>query len=392
MDWGRIGATHTNFHHSKLRSKIFKLDYRPTIHHVCDNLMFRTSTVVEQAAAHLREEIRKGRWTGLMPGRRILARELGVSHNTVQGALDQLEAERLLSSEGIGKRRRITLVGEIRPARLRINILLYDKRELAEFEHRNIRRMLEDAGHVVEYGEKDLQELKMDAARVARFVQQHPADAWVVIAASREVLEWFSTQPVPAFALFGRRQGLPIAGTSPRKIPELVVAVRRLVALGHRRIVMVVREDRRKPSPGHFEQAFLDELEHHGIRTGSYNLPDWGNSPENLPRGLESLFAHTPPTALIMSEAKLFIAVHFHLAQRGITAPRDVSLMCDDADPAFSWCVPTVAHISWDSRQAVRRIVRWAKNVEHGKSDRRQTYIKCKFIQGGTVGPAPQGR
>ena len=352
--------------------------------------MLKTSTLVEQAAAHLRADILKGRWISLMPGRRILSRELGVSHNTVQGALDLLEAEGLLASEGTGKRRSITPRAEMRPPSLKINILLYDKRELLEFEHRNIRRVLEDAGHVVEYGNKDLQELKMDAARVARFVCDHPADAWVVIAGSREVLKWFASQAVPSFALFGRKEGLPIAGTSPSKIPELVVAVRRLVALGHRRIVLVVREERRKPFPGSFEQAFLDELEHLGIQTGLYNLPDWGNNPEDLQRGLKSLFATSPPTALIMSEPKLFIAVYFHLAACGITAPRDVSLICDSFDPAFSWCMPGVAHISWDSRLVLRPIMRWAKNVTRGKDDRRQSYSKTNFVEGGTIGSVPK--
>ena len=40
-------------------------------------------------------------------------------------------------------------------------------------------------------------------------------DAWVIIAGSREVLEWFVEQQIPAFALFGRRDGLPIAGVGP---------------------------------------------------------------------------------------------------------------------------------------------------------------------------------
>ena len=46
----------------------------------------------------------------------------------------------------------------------------------------------------------------------------------------------------------------------PRKNPALAVAVRRLVDLGHRRIVMLVREERLKPYPASYEQAFLNEL------------------------------------------------------------------------------------------------------------------------------------
>jgi LacI family transcriptional regulator len=349
---------------------------------------FKTSRVTEQAAAHLHEELRKGRWVGLMPGRRVLARELGVSHSTVQGALDLLEAEGLLLAEGVGRRRRINLKTHRDAARLTIRILLYDRQELAQFESRNLRYLLQQAGHVVEYAEKDLHELGMDAKRVAAFVRRQPADAWVVNAAPRGVLEWFAQQPVPAFALFGQKAGLPIAGASPRKIPALIEAVGRLVALGHRRIVMIMREEWRKPAPGIFQQAFLNELESLGVPTGPYNLPDWEDSPEGLCRGLDSLLAVTPPTALIISEPKLFVAVRDFLAQRGFVAPRDVSLICDDPDPVFSWCRPTVAHIRWDHHIVVRRVLRWADHIAKGKDDRQQTFAQAEFIEGGTMGPA----
>ena len=351
-------------------------------------LDFKTSSVAEQAAAHLREELGKGRWVGLMPGRRVLARELEVSHSTVQGALDLLEAEGLLVAEGVGKRRRINVKATHKAARLNIRILLYDRRELAQFESRNLRYLLQQAGHLVEYAEKDLHELGMDAKRVEAFVRRHPADAWVVNAAPRPVLEWFAQEPFPAFALFGQKAGLPIAGASPRKIPALIVAVRRLASLGHRRIVMIVREEWRKPAPGIFQQAFLDELEALGIPTGPYNLPNWGDSPEELGRGLDALLEVTPPTALVVSEPKLFVAVRDHMAQRGFVSPRDISLICDDPDPVFDWCRPKVAHIHWGHKPVMRRVVRWADNIARGREDRRQTAIKADFIDGGTVGPA----
>ena len=64
----------------------------------------------------------------------------------------------------------------------------------------------------------------MDAGRVSRFVRKTKADAWIVCAGSREVLEWFSAQPVPAFALFGRRDGLPIAAANRRSSSERFLA------------------------------------------------------------------------------------------------------------------------------------------------------------------------
>ena len=249
-----------------------------------------------------------------------------------------------------------------------------------------------EAGHSVGFAPRNLLELGMDAKRVARMVKESKADAWVVFAGPREVLEWFSSQPVPSFAMFGRRNSVLIAGAGPDKRPALLVAVRRLVALGHRKIVMLLREEHRIPQPGPFARVFLDELESHGLITGSYNLPDWEDNVAGFRRCLDSLFQSTPPSALILDEAFLFNLAQHHLARRGILAPEHVSLVCSDPDPAFGWAYPSVAHIRWESQQVARRIVRWADNIARGKDDRRQTLTKAEFIEGGTIGPAPNGK
>jgi DNA-binding LacI/PurR family transcriptional regulator len=54
---------------------------------------------------------------------------------------------------------------------------------------------------------------------------------------SRDPPLWFSQQSIPTFALAGRRRGIEIASTGPDKVPALRTAVRRLVELGHKRIV-----------------------------------------------------------------------------------------------------------------------------------------------------------
>jgi DNA-binding LacI/PurR family transcriptional regulator len=89
----------------------------------------------------------------------------------------------------------------------------------------------------------------MNVKRVARFVRNTEADAWVVTAGSRDVLKWFVTQQLPVFALFGQFGDLPIAGTGPDKAPAYAEAVRSLVAHGHRRIVLMARPQRRNPQP-----------------------------------------------------------------------------------------------------------------------------------------------
>ncbi len=134
----------------------------------------------------------------------------------------------------------------------------------------------------------------MDVERVARYVKRNPADAWVVSAASREVLEWFASQPTPAIAMYGRSAAAPIAAACTIMIPSMTEAVRRLVELGHKRIVMIAREERRKPRLSRLEQAFIDELEAAGIKTGDYNLPDWEESPEWVGTATRRTFPDQP--------------------------------------------------------------------------------------------------
>ena len=78
------------------------------------------------------------------------------------------------------------------------------------------------------------------------------------------------------------------------------------------------------------------------------------------------------------------------LAERGLRVPHDVSLICTDPDRSFIWSNPSVAHIHWDHRPVVRRIVQWVNNVALGKNDRRKSSTKAKVVEGGTVGRAPK--
>jgi DNA-binding transcriptional regulator YhcF (GntR family) len=345
-------------------------------------------SVAEQLAAYLRNEILRRRWIGSMPGMNQLAAEFGVDDKTVEVALRQLEHEGFLMAQGQGRRRLISTPSADATRSLRVAILLSEPEDRKVDYMVELQHMLADAGHVVFYPQATLRELGMDVARIARMVGKTPADAWVVVSASREVLEWFSKQPEPAIAFAGRARKVPIAVAGPDKLPALISIVRQLVAHGHQRIVLLVRTRRRLPEPGAFERAFLDELRAHGISASTYNLPHWEETIEDFHKRLESLFQLTPPTALIVDEAPFMLATLQFLLKWGLQVPQDVSLVCTDGDPTFAWCQPSMAHIHWDSRLVLQRVVRWAANVSRQKQDLRQTLTKAEFVPGGTIGPA----
>ncbi len=348
----------------------------------------RILSAVEQVAAYFKEGMLAGRWSGSLPGVDALAVELGVSRKTVDAALSQLEKEGWLVSQGPRRRRRIEPQGDIHPPALRLAILADETatrrpRYIVEAMHELIK-----AGHIASFAPGNMAELGKDPKRIAKMVDKTAVDAWVVMSGPRDVLEWFCEQEKPTLAVFGRRQGLPIAGVGPDRVAAYTEAVRSLIGLGHRRIVLLARRMGREPDPGVPEQAFLDELAAHGMPSGSYNLPDWIESTAGLHARLESLFKITPPTALMVDEAPLFAAVQQFLAQKKILIPQDVSLVCTDADATFAWCKPSIAHIRWETKPLVSRIVQWATNISRGKKDLRQTIIPAKFVTGGTIGEA----
>jgi hypothetical protein len=344
---------------------------------------------IEQVAAHLRQDLLDGKWQKVIPGRQELALSLGVSHKTIESALQQLEKEGVLIAQGAGRRRKIAKSKKSATVGLRIKSLSYEIADQRHAHHMELQRRLDATGHRYDYAEKSLLDLGMKVKRVAEFVENTEADAWIVSSASAEILQWFSEQSKPVIAQFGRFNGIPIAAAGVRKIPAMTQALRKLISLGHRRIVMISREERRLPVPAAFEQAFLDELEANGIDTGSYHLPHWQDNIRSFHRCLDSLLSMTAPTAILMDEAPLYIAAMHHLAQRGLIAPRDISLICTNPDVCFSWCVPTISHVYWDSRPVVNRITQWASNIARGKKDLKQIFSQAEFIKGGTLGPVP---
>lgn len=347
----------------------------------------RILSASEQVAAHLRRALLGGEWGGRLPGGNQLADRLGTGRNTVEAALQLLEDEGLLVPQGPGRRRLVRLPKKPARQALRVAILLSEDTDRQLGYLVKLRQQLGEAGQIAFFAEHSMVGLGMDVKRIARMVGRTQADAWVVLAGSQDLLEWFVKRKLKAFALFGRRRGFAMAGVGPDKPAAMAAATRALIGLGHRRIVLMARTRRRKPEPGASERAFLGELSAHGIIPGPYHLPDWEVTIGGFHERLEALFQVTPPTALIVDEVPFFIAARNFLSERGLRVPEDVSMVCTDADPAFDWCRTSIAHIRWDTGPVVRRVVRWADRVARGMEDLRQRHTPAEFVAGGTIGP-----
>ena len=334
-------------------------------------------------------QILKGAFDTSMPGGKQLKRTLGVNSRAAEDALRQLESEGFLLPQGPGRPRLIQIPQNAkRSAQLRVAILLHEPEDRVSTLTAELHSRLEKAGWQVHFAPKTLKELGMDPKRVAANVQSTEADAWIAIGASQEVLGWFLRRPTPVLSCFGRPEKMDIAQTGVITSIARIELVRKLHALGHRRIVMLSERLRREPKPGVPEQSVLDELERLGVKTGTYNLPDWDDTADGLRNCLDSLFAVTPPHALIIGTPWMFYCVHEHLLRKGIDAPKDVSLICVDRDPSFAWLHPEVSCIKSDLGKIAQHVVQWLRSVERGRPIKKKTYVKARLIDGGTIGKA----
>jgi DNA-binding LacI/PurR family transcriptional regulator len=350
---------------------------------------FKFSSKVDQVAALLREEVKRGKWDQEIPGREALASDFGVNPKTIEKALGVLEREGMLVLKGRGRKRQIVSSKTTKNV-LKISLLIYEKSDRVSLYHDELIHRISELGHVATIADKSMYELGMNLKRISAYVRTINTDAWIVSSGPRDVLEWFAKQPTPIFAEFGRNENLPISSVTIDKAPAMLIALRKLIALGHKRIVMLAREDRRKPIPGEVERLFLQELEAHGIKTGVYNLPDWANNIEAYHRCLDSLFSKTPPTALFITEAPHFMTTLLYLSRRGIMVPRDVSLICHDPDLAFSWCDPMAAHFNWDIGPVAKHVLSWVEKIESGNIPVKQSFVRAQLVGDGTIGPAPK--
>ena len=351
---------------------------------------FRPLSTSDQLAEHLRQAIRNGELTGAMPGIKQLVQTLGVNSVAATKAVQQLEREGLIISQGDRRKRLIAESADTNSHSMRVGILFYDPHNLYRSDALELRQGMTDAGHTPVDAPKTMMELGMDPQRIIRHVKTVDVDAWIIYAGSYELLKWFAEGDIPAFAIYGRLTSVNIAGMAIRRIHLIEGLIKKLVDLGHQRIVLMVREERRKPDYGLPERYFLEQLQANGIQTGPYNIPDWQESPEGLERGLDKLFEHTPPTAMMVGDSVLFHAIQNHLSRRGINAPEDISLISNDYTESFDWARPSIAHIQWDYRPTIRRVMQWLKNVSQGQDDRKRSYTKATFIDGATIGPVPK--
>lgn len=182
-----------------------------------------------------------------------------------------------------------------------------------------------------------MKSLDFDPQRILRMVQRLDMDAWVVAGDELGLLGLMASLGNSLIALGGAEH--PAVPCVCLKSNEaLRECTRRLLELGHRRIILISPPNWWKPVITPLVQVYMSELTKAGITPSGFHLPDWNSTADNFRAILHSLFLLTPPTALILGDHRELIAALDFLHLRGLRVPEDVSLVVRQDDP-WSTCV-----------------------------------------------------
>ncbi len=320
-------------------------------------------TVAGQIAAQLRAEMERGAWQEWLPSERDLSRTLQASRNTIRAALAQLKAEGFLRPHrGLGNRiepRRGPVaapaearsVGVVIPepiGRLRPHIALWID-ELKDL-------LIEEGLRLRLHEGRQYFQGKPDRA-LARLVGQHRHAAWVLTLSSEAMQRWFAARRLPCVVAGSVYPGVPLPCCDLDYRASCRHAAGVLLRLGHRRIALLNREERRAGDVDS-ELGFLEGAKSSSRAEIRAEVAYHRDDAVSVGRALKRLLDQpAPPTAIVVCNSYAYLSAISWLAQRGLRVPRDLSLISRDDDPFLAALTPAPARYVVAPRQFATRIL-----------------------------------
>jgi hypothetical protein len=351
------------------------------------------------AAASLREGILSGQLTGRLPGTRPLAKRLGVSAPTVAAALEQLVADGLLEKPGERQAYRVAGApgpGGNAPSARRLLLLTHQEPGLLEETSRRIletlRQIMVSKGWRVDAQVMDFMHVKRPQRSWDRLIEVDES-TWVISLYGRQALaEWAVRRKVRMFFLGGMTGGHPIPLVAVRSSALLEIALSRLVALGHWKVVIPLcdRAESFKQSIRAVSRRLIEAAGHHYV--ASYHNPESDYlAPDVTARIIESAFASNPPTALVFIDWKELVTAQCVLMRLGLRVPEDVSLILLNDQMEAGWFQPTLCRFRFPERRMINAMVGWLEGRgQFGRSE--EIPMRAQFIEGATMVQPKAGR
>lgn len=324
-----------------------------------------------KTADSLELAIRSRQWTRKLPGYRKLCEMLGVSPHTMHTALEILTRRKVILPV-TGTRSRLIhpeLLSQPTLPPKRDSLLIVTNRPL-QVQELLVRQIVEKIS--VLFHHKDW---TVDYAFSAELSAGTPRKEMEELAANYREYRWLLIHPSYAMISWAMSKHLRIVcigGETQEKKPPTVTAsitamitqsIQHLAELGHRRICTLSShyscEARSSLINAVRETLMTLAIPFHPI----YNLPDIvDNDADGLWKSLHTLWTHSPPSAIVATNAQQLITIYSYCLKHKLRIPEDLSVILTQNGRNLPWFHPSPAHYSLPAQQYVNAASRW---IEH---------------------------
>jgi len=315
-------------------------------------------TLAESAVHVLIEQMDAGRWSGFLPGERLLCEELQISRPTLRQALKILESEGRLETEQ-GRRRRITgrRKAGIPAARKHIISVLspLPLKALPPFVLfwvDEVRSSLAKCGYQLEFHHSRACASQKPERALDRLIHSTPSALWILLLSAPPVQKWFAARNIPCLIAGSCSADM----TLPSVDIDYHAACRHAAGVfrraGHTHLALVI------PADGligdeESESGFLE-----GAEKGAPPLVlRHDGTREDIIRQVEnSLRLNAPPTGFLVARSAHALTVLSLLMKRGIRLPKEASVISRDDDAFLEFVTPKVARYNSNPEKFARQI------------------------------------
>lgn len=353
-------------------------------------------TLTAQALAEIRERISSGQWSGILPREKEIARILGISRNTVRGAIASLAADDWIIPGGKGFQHTInsakipTKGGKTKTqSSLRIIRFLnckpfYDIGDLSGSLYESLLSRLRPEGFrlVMEVQEGLAQ--RFSAAKLVRLTSEYETAGWILHRQSKQVQQWFAESGIPTLVTGSVYEGIRLPSIRFDYASSSRHAVLEFLRRGHRRIAFVA-PTQRIASEQYSIDAFLAARKE--CNDAELSLIEHDDTVASISRQvLSSRLGRSPVTAYYVMQSRQAITVFTTMLHAGIRIPQDAAMICRAGARHMDATVLPITHYHHDGHamgQVAARMI--SRIVQEGCTNWDPKDILPTFVPGKTI-------
>lgn len=331
---------------------------------------FRRASLADQAAEALREFIRQGAWSEVLPGEHELARRLSISRPTVRAALARLAEDGYIKiAKGCRTRLCAKEQTNLSSAPPTVCLIVPSPRESQNFGAHPLLMEMRAQFAVQGIGWEEVFDRTLGGrqpeARLASIVNGRRHVCWLLIGASVTIQRWFQQAKVPTLVLGSCHQGVELPSVDVNYYAIGWHAAGCIAKNGHERVALVLPH---QPLAG--DLACVKGLTEY-IRQQKKPIqvfevaagPNRAGLLSNLDRLLKK---SSPPTAILCIHVAHVLMVLVYLLRLGLRVPEDISLLCRETQPSLDLGLPEVTRYRSPTMKQAHHAVRIAQSLLAG--------------------------